>query len=56
MEKTFSGFCINRMKSLKKYFNIRSILYSSEGDKYLELKKIIPKILENRNLDSSMPR
>jgi GT2 family glycosyltransferase len=52
--ENFLWFLYQSYEIAEKIFHIRSILYSSEGDKYLELKKIIPKILENRNLDSSM--
>jgi len=50
----FLWFLYQSYENAEKIFHIRSILYSSEDDKHTGLRKIIPKILEKRNLDSSI--
>ena len=50
----FLWFLYQSYENAEKIFHIRSILYSSEDDKHPALRKIIPNILEKRNLDSSI--
>ncbi len=50
----FLWFLYQSYENAEKIFHIRSILYSSEDNKYPELRKIIPKILEKRSLDCSI--
>ena len=52
--ENFLWFLYQSYENAEKIFHIRSILYSSEEDKSVELRKIIPKILETRNLNSSI--
>ena len=52
--ENFLWFLYQSYENAEKIFHIRSILYSSEEDKSGELRKIIPKILEIRNLNSSI--
>ena len=52
--ENFLWFLYQSYENAEKIFHIRSILYSSEENKSVELRKIIPKILEIRNLNSSI--
>jgi len=52
--ENFLWFLYQSYENAEKIFHIRSILYSSEENKSGELRKIIPKILETRNLNSSI--